>query len=453
VVAFVLFLLGPLTQERPTLALPLLVLVDVLLLWRDLPWATRMRRLWGLRGPLGALTVAAGAVAAALQTYVVVDAYATPGWSVTGRHALMALTEYVVPSLANQRPDEPAGLSTELLMLATIIGVGLLLASAGRYNAGPLLFTAAVFALYYGFLKFSPMLSEASIRDNAERLQNAVYATVPATIALAHLRLTRTPFRRQHGDAPDPAPLPRMGRGLRAAGCVALASFLLVSNGAYLDRRWGETTEAHAYLEAVRGSAPVWSAPGTTVLPLRGHPAMATGWSRPLARHDVLLPLISRNAVPGARGSPILLDDRGVVRRAALETLRSTPEVIAGGCAAAPRRPLVDKAGLYFPAASGEPLFLRLRYRAAGDLDVQVSGGWGRVWTRNSGPTRLPAGEHTRLVPLDATLLESVDLQVLTDGGGLCLESAAIVRAVLAGERGCRAVDWFGTPGRRVACP
>ena len=225
VLALALFVLGQLTQERPIFALPLLVLVDVLLLWRDLPWAERLRRLWALRAPLLALTVAAAAIAVALRTYVVIDRLSTPSWAITGRMMLSSLTNYAVPSLVNLPRPAPAGLSGQLVVLGVVALVGLVLALARRGNAGPVLFCAAVFLMYYGFLKLSPLLTQGTLEINAERLNYAVYVTVPAVIALAHLRAPR----RARADAPRERAgtrHPRLRRALQVGLCLSLAGYL-----------------------------------------------------------------------------------------------------------------------------------------------------------------------------------------------------------------------------------
>jgi hypothetical protein len=449
VLTVVLFLLGQLIQERPILALPLLVLVDVLLLWRTLPWRTRVNRLWQLRAPLAALCAAAVVVAAALREFVVQDSYGSPDWWVTARTMLSALANYLAPSLVNQPLAEPAGPLAQLLVVTGIVGTGLVLVRLGPHNGGPVLFAAAVFGLYYGFLKFSPLLTEQSITATAERLNNAVYVTVPAVIGLAHVRFSRLPVARPHLLGQRSAGL---RRGFQVAGCLALAGYLLVSNVAYLDRKWAATTEARAYLDAVRASAPAWSAPGTTLVPLSGNPDMATSWSRPLVRQEVVLPLIRKDFVPGATGgAPLLIDDHGHVEPAVLDVLRPAAQVTGGACGA--RRRFVGKADLAFPVTGGEPLFLRLRYEADQDIDVAVSGGLGRRWTENAGISTLRAGERTQLIPIDATRVQAVDLQVVTAGAGLCLDGGSIVRALMVDGGRCRAVDVYGRPGAFTRCP
>ena len=333
VLALALFVLGQLTQERPIFALPLLVLVDVLLLWRDLPWAERLRRLWALRAPLLALTVAAAAIAVALRTYVVIDRLSAPSWAITGRMMLSSLTNYAVPSLVNLPRPAPAGLSGQLVVLGVVALVGLVLALARRGNAGPVLFCAAVFLMYYGFLKLSPLLTQGTLEINAERLNYAVYVTVPAVIALAHLRAPR----RARADAPvsEPAPGTRgSGEPLQVSLCLPLAGYLLVTNNSYLNRQWAATTDARAYLDTVRAGAHDWADPGLTLFPLNGPHAMATSWSEPLARHEDLLPPI-RPALRTARGREPVRVDRRPRRHAPRGPRRRPPpvRVLDGGCA------------------------------------------------------------------------------------------------------------------------
>jgi hypothetical protein len=452
-VALVLFLLGQLTQERPIFALPLVVLVDVLLLWRALPWRARLVRLWQLRIPLAAMAVAAAAIAVALRTFVVDGSYETPSWSVTVRTMLSALSNFAVPSMVNQPLAEPSGFPAELLVLAGLVGLAVVVAYVGEHNTGPLLFTAAVFLLYYGFLRFSPLLHEDNITYNAGRLHYAVYATVPAAVALAHIGL-RWPWRRGVRETPPrPARGLRLRSALRLAGCLALAGYLLVSNNAYLDRKWAEAAEARAYLDEIRTEIPVWSDPAVTLVPLLGHPAMATDWSRPLSRHDQLLPLLDEDFVPGAVGGrPMLIDHLGRTRPAALRTLRPLVDVVSGECSSTGRT--VDEAELSFPVVRGEPLLVRLEYDATEDLDLYLTAALGHE-TLPGRVTELAAGSHTRLIPIDADLAWAVELRVLTRGAGVCVRQAEIVRPLLveAGGVRCRSVDWYGTPRNAVECP
>lgn len=451
VLTVVLYVLGQLVQERPVLALPLLVLVDVFLLWRTLPWGDRLRRLWRLRGPLAALAVAGAGIAWALRSFVVVDTFQTPSWSLTARHALSALTGYVVPSLVNQPRAEPFGTTAQLQALAVIVAAGCLLAALCRDNRGPVLFAAAVFVLYYGFLKLSPLLNERTLDLNAERLNYAVYVTVPAVIGLVQVRL--------------PAPVRRLTHrllgnrrwlrgGLRVLACGGLAAYLVITNVHYLDTRWANTTEARAYLDTVRGDAPAWSDPGVTLLPLTGHPAMARGWSRPLARHERLLPLIDKGFGPAdVRSRFVLIDDHGVARPATIDPVRSQLEVIGGGCAAPGR--FVQDADLVSIPVRGEPLFLLLRYQAPEEFGLRVSIGWNRGWAPGTSTVMMPAGTHTRVLPVEDVRVALLDLQAVTGTPGFCVDTADLVRPLLLedGGRTCRPVDRFGSPRGTASCP
>ncbi|WP_324273115.1 hypothetical protein [Blastococcus brunescens] len=424
------------------------MLVDVLLLWRHLPWRSRVSELWQQRVPLAVLAVLAAGIAAALRAFVVDDAGATPSWWVTARAMLSASGNYVLPALVNQPLEEPAGTARELVALGAVLVVGTALARLVPGNAGPLLFAAATVLLYYGFLKFSTLLSEESITRNVERLQYAVYVTVPATIALVHLRVPG----RWTGARQVPH---RAAVALRTAGCLVLAAYLVASNAAYLDRRWDDTARARAYLDAVRAAAPEWSDPDVTLLPLLAHPAMATNWSRPLGRHDRMLDLIVPGFAPGDVGPRmVLIDHRGTVRPATVQTVVGDVEISRGACdeRSAPRsgRIVLDTGGI-----EGSPLFVLLKYDAEEDVLVRPGTRWAGHWSRDEPPSELRAGTRTRLIPLDQGLMDAVELVPLTPGTGLCGTEAAIVRPLLVVDDGnrCRVVDRHGRPGQSLDCP
>ena len=265
-----------------------------------------------------------------------------------------------------------------------------------------------------------------------------MYVTVPATVALVQLRLPRPGWR-----------------ALAPVTCLALAAYLVVSNDAYLERQWGQTTEARAWLDAVRDDVGEWSDPAVTLVPLMAPAAMATGWSRPFARQDRLLDLVRKGFTPGDLGPrPVLIDDGGRVRPAALVPARVRTRVDTGGCTpsgsrARERDPLSAE-----PSVVGGPLFLRLSYEADRDTEAQLSAGWRTRWTLDALPTHLDAGTHTQLLAIDATRLDRVDLRALTPGAGFCVRDASIVRPVLVdGRNRCRAVDQYGRAGDVVPCP
>ena len=74
---------------------------------------------------------------------------------------------------------EPLGPAGQLGTLLVICLVFAGLIAVNRRNAGPILLFIAVFALYWSFLVFSPMMNDGVIVANAQRLQNGMYVTVP----------------------------------------------------------------------------------------------------------------------------------------------------------------------------------------------------------------------------------------------------------------------------------
>jgi hypothetical protein len=118
------------------------------------------------------------------------------------------------------------------VVLGALIVLGAVVALARRGNAGPVLFCAAVFVIYYGFLKFSPLLNELNVNGNAQRLHYAVYVTIPAVIALMHLRAPRRASARARPDRGAGRHGWRRG-ALMGVGCVALAGCLLITNNSY----------------------------------------------------------------------------------------------------------------------------------------------------------------------------------------------------------------------------
>ena len=446
VVALVLFVLGQLTQERPLFALPVAVLIDLLLLWRFLPWGERLRRLWTLRWPLLPMTVVAAAIAVGLRVFVVLDHLPVPDVPTTLRTMLSALVDYLVPSLVNLPLSGPLPMAGQFVALGAVLVLGLVVARAARGNAGPVLFVAAVFLLYYGFLKVSPLLNESTIDANAQRLTNAVYVTVPAVIALAHVRL------------PVPSRWESRSRRRPWAAAVAvllLAGYLGATNIVYLDRQWAAPTAARGYLDAVRADAAQWSAPDVSLVPLSAPRAMGVGWSAPFLEHDHLLSLVSRGFVRGEyRGRPVLIDNRGQVRRAALLDSDATVQIVSGGC---DQPSSVGDGSVLITVdrvlRSG-PWFLLVDYEADRELRAQLGTHDGALgWRVAAGPTKLDEGTHHQLVPLGVSSVDAVDLRPLA-GADLCVSDVELVRPVLveAGGDRCRAIDRYGRPGGRVRC-
>lgn len=444
-VALGLFLGGQLFQERPIFALPLAVLADVLLLWRSIRWEDRLRRLWAIRWPVGSLVIAAAAIAVWLQAYVVKHGGTTPTWEATGRTMLLALTDYLLPSLANLPLSSPSSWASQLeILLAAVVG-GVLLARLRRGNAGPVLFATAAFLLYYGFLKVSPLLidTQASIAGNAERLHYAVYVTVPLVIAAVHLQLPAIGWGRT-GQWP--------GR-LRGLLMVALAGYLALAGNAYLGWQWAAATEARAYLDGLRAGAGDWSRPDVTLIPLWAPPAMANSWAIGYARHDRLLPLVVRGFIPSDLGpEPVIIDDTGAVRPARLVTVPGRVTLDSGGCGGAAAR-----AGAVLARAetarTREPAFLVVRYRARVDVGIQIVTDPGRGAQEGYFRSELPAGQRTRVVPIDDPDVSGLALSAVGPAS-ICVQGVRVVRVLAVDDKGrCYVVDRLGHLGAPARCP
>jgi hypothetical protein len=149
----------------------------------------------------------------------------------------------------------------------------------------------------------------------------------------------------------------------------------------------------------------------------------------------------------------VLIDDHGAARPATIDPVRSRLEVVGGGCAAPDR--FVEDADLVSIPVRGEPLFLLLRYRAPEEFGLRVSIGWNRAWAPGTSTVMMPAGTHTRVLPVESGRVALMDLQAVTGTAGFCVDTADLVRPLLLedGGRTCRPVDRFGSPRGIASCP
>jgi len=467
VLTALIFLVGPLTQERPLFALPMIILMDMLLIWRGLPWRERFSRLWSIRRPLGVLIAIAGMVAVAYRLFVVDSGYGTPDWLTALKTTAISLTNYVLPSLLNQYPgsaqpelgaDAPIPLLGQLGIIAGVVVIGYLFIRVDRQNIGPLLFAASAFVLYYGFLKFSPLLASYTIVANASRLHNAVYVTVPVVIAVACLRWTRPQATSPRASSRPPRlsrPPHRVQTGLAPALLAAAAVLLLLTNVGYLEGKRQDASQARQYLDAVRASAPAWSDPEITLVPLYGNPALSTAWSAPYGRHDQLLKLISPGFIPSdLTPNPVIVAADGTVQPVSLTTLESIPLSPVNFPCVAPgeaRRFL-----LTLPApVRGETLFAQVSYTSATDEAGEITAYGRNSISKNFWPIFLGEGRHTSLIPLDTENLRSISIKLFDPDARVCIDALSVVRPALPpdAEGRCRYVDMYGRPSSLTECP
>lgn len=455
VVATVLFALGPLTQERPLFALPLVVAVDLLLVWRLLPWRERLHRLWALRLPLGVLMGVGLGLALAIRAALLTSLAAQPDWALTLKTMLAAVTGFFLPSLVNYYPglvvdpDDNPSISQpgQFVILVAVLALGVALARVRRGNSGPLLFAAATICLYYGFLKFSPLLIEESYLFDASRLTNAVYVTIPVVLALAHLRLGWPPRW-----------LRRDGKGGRilAWGTVAVLGGYLASSVAVFVPDNSGSVDARNYLDNVRAGAPEWSDQDVTVLPLFGNPAVATSWAVAYGLQENFFPLV----VPGWQPSDltddtVVVDADGRIRDVELQPLTRGDPRSAAQCAPELGSPWM---GVPLPnAVAGQPMFVQLSYQAReSSLGLLHSYHDGEL-ALGLAPIRFAAGRHTALFPLRARAADLLAISALDSRSGLCIEQLSVVRAVLSAEEmggsQCGYIDWYGRLRFAVGCP
>jgi hypothetical protein len=167
-----------------------------------------------------------------------------------------------------------------------------------------------------------------------------------------------------------------------------------------------------------------------------------------------VLPFVQKSFQVGAVGSrPVLIDDEGRVRPAALAELRPEVDVVDGGCTPSGGG-LGTGVDLDYAPFTAQPAFALVTYRATGDLEVRPTTKWAGGWTTSGWPVDLPAGRHTRLVPLATDRSLGAHLEA-ENGGRICVERATIVRALVVEDGGatCRTVDWYGRPGHELPCP
>lgn len=195
VASVVAFAVGLLTQERAAFALPMIVLTDLIFVWQGASLRERIGRLWALRVPLLTMTILG--VLAAVYIKLNYGSSGGPGIGLALKTVLLALTSFQFPQLAGIDAVDPISPPAQLSVLALIVLVCAGVTWLNRRNLGPIRYFFACFALYWGFLAVSPLLTADNVILTAARLHNASYLTVPAFIALFSLLLRRDATVRQ----------------------------------------------------------------------------------------------------------------------------------------------------------------------------------------------------------------------------------------------------------------
>lgn len=452
------FGLGFATQERPAFALPLIILIDWFLAGIGQPWRRRMALLWSARWPLAAMTVLGLVAAVLLRMFYAGAGDVTPTPAEVARVFAGATTEVLFPMLVGVVPTHLWSGPLQLAVAAVVLLAAVLAIRRNRGNAGPLAVILGTAVLYYGFLIFSPILTPATVEQNAVRLNNAVYLLVPTLVALAFLRM-----RPARSGAPAPGPggpsWPR--RYAPAAGLVLTAVVVAAVSGSFLERQWPLARQGHAYLAQVEAGKTLWSDPGVTLLPLRVPWVIADGWAEDYGRHAHFLKYYDAAWAPAPLGNrPVILDELGRVRDVVLreEAVAQLPfDGGAPGCVRSEGATNFVPFGL--PGQQrGAPLFAKVDYRltAAGDAPgvTTVVSAIDAVGTDvPSWQSFLPVGEHTVVLPLHPEAVTSFILGRLPEGATLCVTAASVVRPLYESGGVCQLVDEFGAPGDTSDCP
>ncbi len=448
-----LFGAGLLVQERSAFALPLIVLVDLLLVWRLNPWRVRWGRLWALRRPL--LTMAGIAAVAAVW---LATSYASGG---DGRLSpssglqtwLLALTNFQFPQLAGYQPDGGLTIAAQLAVLVVIVlGACGVAAIDRRRNTGPVLFFFAVFTLYWSFLALSPLLDADTIAWNAGRLHNAAYVTVPAYVAILSLSGPAS-WGRRWRSVPTTT-----RRRVGAAGVVTVLALLVVAGGVHVERTWDRYRSAHAFWTGVRDAEPIWTDPSVTVVPLQVPPSVATEWAVQQGQEINFLPILAPAWSPGpVADRTIALTPEGRPVDVVLDRV-ATAGPAGGGAtptcltATSPRDWFAFVAQGSAPA--GAPVLAHVRYTTSQDGQlsaIPLSDGESRP---SSGPVplRRPAGDV--LVPLPIDKPDSMIFTDLAAESTTCILGIDLVRPLAVDGSGlCRQLDPYGAVGAVTRCP
>ena len=451
----IVFAIGLLAQERTGFAIPLVILIDVLLLWRHRPWPYRFRGLWSVRWPLLAMSALA-----AITAWLAYRKGVGPGTEDAFRNTLKTMLDAFTVHFFPQLAGLPATTATPSLpfrlgVLAVIAALGVGLTLWNSNNAGPVLFIPTVFAMFWGFLLFDPMLHTVDVPAIAGGLGYAIYPFVPAVIAVFCLELPIV--------SASIARMTARQRLVAGALIVALvAGWQLTTTGAFAESSLDPQRQSHRFFATADSSRQLWSDPAVTVVPVQAPLSITSTWALDYGRQEFLLNLIEPRWSAGGdlTARTVILDPTGTVRDVALLPMTgplTPPDAASGagscwsGAAAGGGETFHYKVG---DTAIGGTNFLRATYSAESTGQLSVSSSTGVATLPAPWPIATNPGTHTVLIALPTAIVDAVDLSFTpTEPGKFCLQPPEVVSPVLVGDGECQAVDQYGQPAGRAPCP
>jgi hypothetical protein len=455
VLSVIVFAVGLMAQERTGFALPLLILVDVLLLWRHEPWGNRIRRLWLVRWPFIAMATLAALVAWSLYRNGTGAGTGDP-LHLTPRTMLQAFTLHFFPQLAGLPSSTlPVSRLVQLRLLTVIAAVGAALMLWNRSNVGPALFVPAVFGMYWAFLVFDPMLNAGTSDSTAQGLGYAIYPFVPAVIAIFCLEL---PLVSTITD--------RMSDGQRiiAAGLTLALVFgwQVTTTGVFAASSLDAQRQSHEFLETADSSRSLWNDPTVTVVPLQAPPSISSYWALDYGREEFLLNLVEPGWTAGGdvTARTVILDPTGQMRDVALQPMTaplapSDADPEPGTCSSGTRTGAIQTYHYQVgnPGIQGTTL-LTVSYTATSTGQLSVASSTGTTTVAARWPTVTKPGSHVVLIALPTDSVEAFDLSFAPTGSGsFCLDPPQVLRPELVVDGECQEIDQLGQPIGPSPCP
>ncbi len=168
-------------QERGSIAVILVILMDVFVLARGAAWSERLHRLFRARGPLLVL-VAIAATDALIWWIWYRSAQATVSFKTGSEVIGLAFSRYLLPALVGSH--DPLNGPLLWIVGAIVLGGVVTLFRRDRSTLDLLAFFCCTFLLYYFGLAFGPLLVNG-VTANASQPQYLAYVIFPLIITVA----------------------------------------------------------------------------------------------------------------------------------------------------------------------------------------------------------------------------------------------------------------------------